>query len=79
MCMSIVVLSILLKNMYALFHFKGLKLTFGIREDYWLQGMPLLLRVWLIFDRESLSWVCDKLGFSGSSAMVILVLKENGE
>ena len=28
-------------------------------------GMPLLLRVWLSIDRSSLSWVCDKLGFSG--------------
>jgi hypothetical protein len=28
--------------------------------------MPLLLRVWLSLDRSSLSWVCDKLGFSGS-------------
>jgi hypothetical protein len=27
--------------------------------------MPLLLRVWLNLDRSSLSWVCDKLGFSG--------------
>jgi hypothetical protein len=31
--------------------------------------MPLLLRVWL-------SWVCDKPGFSGSSIVVILVVKE---
>jgi hypothetical protein len=29
---AIIVLSILLKNLYALFHFKCLKLTFGIRE-----------------------------------------------
>jgi hypothetical protein len=28
---AIVVLSILIKNMYASFHFKGLKLIFGIR------------------------------------------------
>jgi hypothetical protein len=28
--------------------------------------MPLLLRVWLGFDRSSLSWVCDKPRFSGS-------------
>jgi hypothetical protein len=28
--------------------------------------MPLLLRVWLGLDRSSLSWVCDKPGFSGS-------------
>jgi hypothetical protein len=27
--------------------------------------MPLLLRVWLGLDRSSLSWVCDKSGFSG--------------
>jgi hypothetical protein len=27
--------------------------------------MPLLLRVWLGLDRSSLSWVCDKPGFSG--------------
>jgi hypothetical protein len=26
----------------------------------------LLLRVWLGLDRSSLSWVCDKPGFSGS-------------
>jgi hypothetical protein len=36
------------------------KLIFGFR------GTPLLLRVWLGLDRSSLSWVCDKLGFSGS-------------
>jgi hypothetical protein len=30
------------------------------------RGTPLLLRVWLGLDRSSLSWVCDKLGFSGS-------------
>jgi hypothetical protein len=34
--------------------------VFGFR------GTPLLLRVWLGLDRSSLSWVCDKLGFSGS-------------
>jgi hypothetical protein len=34
--------------------------VFGFR------GMPLLLRVWLGLDRSSLSWVCDKPGFSGS-------------
>jgi hypothetical protein len=36
------------------------ELIFGFRV------MPLLLRVWLGLDRSSLSWVCDKLGFSGS-------------
>jgi hypothetical protein len=36
------------------------ELVFGFR------GMPLLLRVWLGLDRSSLSWVCDKPGFSGS-------------
>jgi len=36
------------------------ELVFGFR------GMPLLLRVWLSLDRSSLSWVCDKIGFSGS-------------
>jgi hypothetical protein len=35
------------------------ELIFGFR------GMPLLLRVWLSLDRSSLSWVCDKPGFSG--------------
>jgi hypothetical protein len=30
------------------------------------RGTPLLLRVWLSLDRSSLSWVCDKPGFSGS-------------
>ena len=34
--------------------------VFGFR------GTPLLLRVWLGLDRSSLSWVCDKPGFSGS-------------
>ena len=29
------------------------------------RGTPLLLRAWLGFDRSSLSWVCDKTGFSG--------------
>jgi hypothetical protein len=36
------------------------ELVFGFR------GTPLLLRVWLDLDRSSLSWVCDKPGFSGS-------------
>jgi hypothetical protein len=36
------------------------EIVFGFR------GMPLLLRVWLGLDRSSLSWVYDKLGFSGS-------------
>jgi hypothetical protein len=36
------------------------ELVFGFR------GTPLLLRVWLGLDRSSLSWVCDKPGFSGS-------------
>jgi hypothetical protein len=35
------------------------KLIFGFR------GIPLLLRVWLGLDRSSLSWVCEKPGFSG--------------
>jgi hypothetical protein len=30
------------------------------------KGMPLFFRVWLGLDRSSLSWVCDKPGFSGS-------------
>jgi hypothetical protein len=37
-----------------------LELIFGFR------GTLLLLRVWLGLDRSSLSWVCDKPGFSGS-------------
>jgi hypothetical protein len=36
------------------------EIIFGFR------GTPLLLRVWLGLDRSSLSWVCDKLRFSGS-------------
>jgi hypothetical protein len=35
------------------------ELIFGFK------GMPLLLRVCLGLDRSSLSWVCDKPGFSG--------------
>jgi hypothetical protein len=35
------------------------ELIFGFK------GTPLLLRVWLGLDRSSLSWVCDKPGFSG--------------
>jgi hypothetical protein len=58
--------------MCALLYCKGLKPTFGIRVVIGFRGMPLLLRVWL-------SWVCDKPGFSGSSVVVILVVKENGE
>jgi hypothetical protein len=57
----------------------GLKLTCGVRARFWLQEIPLLLRVWLDLDRSSLSWVCDKTRFSGSFAMVIHVLKNNGE
>ena len=30
------------------------------------KGTPLLLRFWLSLDRSSLSWVCDKPGFSGT-------------
>jgi hypothetical protein len=30
------------------------------------KGMPLLPRVWLGLDSSSLSWFCDKPGFSGS-------------
>jgi hypothetical protein len=30
------------------------------------EGRLLLLRVWIGLDRSSLSWVCDKPGFSGS-------------
>jgi hypothetical protein len=37
-----------------------LELIFGFR------GTPFLLRVCLGLDRSSLSWVCDKPGFSGS-------------
>ena len=36
------------------------ELVFGFR------GVNLLLRVWLGIDRSSLSWVCDKPGFSAS-------------
>jgi hypothetical protein len=36
------------------------ELVFGFR------GTPLLLRIWLGLDRSSLSWACDKPGFSGS-------------
>jgi hypothetical protein len=36
------------------------KIVFGFR------GTPLLLKVWLGLNKSSLSWVCDKLGFSGS-------------
>ena len=36
------------------------ELIFGFR------GTSLLLRVWLDFDRSSLSWVCDKPRFSGN-------------
>jgi hypothetical protein len=36
------------------------EIIFGFR------GTPLLLRVWLGLDRSSLSWICDKPGFSGS-------------
>ena len=36
------------------------ELVFGFR------GTPLFLKVWLGLDRSSLSWVCDKSGFSGS-------------
>jgi hypothetical protein len=70
---------IFLKNLYALLYFTGLKLTCGIRAFFGFRGTPLLLRVWLGLDRSSLSWVCDKPGFSGSFAVVIHVLKENGE
>jgi hypothetical protein len=65
--------------MYALFHFKGFKLTFGIGEIIGFEGTPLLLRIELLFYKTSLYWVCDKPSFSGSFAVVILMLKENGE
>jgi hypothetical protein len=56
----------------AFLYYKGLKCTFGIKEFIGFKGMPLLLRVLL-------SSICDKFGFSRSSVLVILVLKENGE
>jgi hypothetical protein len=56
----------LLKNLYALLYFTGLKLTCGIRSIFGFRGTTLLLRVWLGLDRSSLSWVCDKPGFNGS-------------
>lgn len=37
---------------------------------------PLLLRAYIGLDRESLSWVCKKLTFNGSSTIVILVERE---
>jgi hypothetical protein len=42
-------------------------------------GMPLLLRVWLVLDRSSLSWVCDKPGFSGSFCSCDLSAKRGME
>ena len=35
------------KNMYALLHLTGLKLTFGIKVVFGFKGTPLLLRVYL--------------------------------
>jgi hypothetical protein len=55
----------LLKNLYALLYFTGLKLTCGIRSIFGFRGMPLVLRVWLSLDKSSLSWVYDKPGFNG--------------
>jgi hypothetical protein len=45
------------------------ELVFGFR------GTPLLLRLWLGLDRSSLSWVCDKPGFSGRFCNVYLSAK----
>jgi hypothetical protein len=52
-----------LKNMYAFLYFTCLKLTCGIIAHFWLQGDAFVF--WLGLDRSSLSWVCDKFGFSG--------------
>jgi hypothetical protein len=37
-----------------------------LEHVFGFKGKPLLLRVWLGRDSSSLSWVCDKPGFSGS-------------
>jgi hypothetical protein len=49
------------------------------KNIFGFKGTPLFLRVWLGLDRSSLSWVCDKPGFSGIFVMVIHVLKDNGK
>jgi hypothetical protein len=56
----------LLKNLYALLYFVGLKLHVVSELVFGFRGTPLLLRVCLSLDRSSLSWVCDKSRFSGS-------------
>jgi hypothetical protein len=56
------------EHIYALLYCKGLKPTFGIKAYIGFRGMTLFLRVWL-------SWVCIKPCFSGSSAVVVLVVK----
>ena len=66
MWMSHWLIFVFLKNLYALLYFTCFKLTCGITTHFCLQRDTLLLRFWLGIDRSSLSWVCDKPGFSGS-------------
>jgi hypothetical protein len=50
-----------------LLYFTNLKLICGIKAMFFgFRGTHFLLRVCLGLDRSSLSWVCDKPGFSAS-------------
>jgi hypothetical protein len=69
---AIILIMFYKEYVYALLYCKGLKTTIGIKSFIEFGGMPLLLRV-------QLSWICVKPSFSGSSAVVILVVNENGE
>jgi hypothetical protein len=79
MCMSHLLIYVFLKNLYALFYFRDLNLHVVSKNIFGFRGTPLLLMVCLGLDRSILTWVCDKHRFSGSFAVVIRVLKENGE
>jgi hypothetical protein len=76
---AIVFLSILINNLCAFIYYKGSKFVFDIREMLLALGDSFVAKGSTHFDREILSWVCDKLGFGGSFVVVIILLKENGK
>jgi len=74
---SIVVLSIFLKNIYALFHLKGLKLTFGIIAIIFASGGAFVTNGLTDFFIEKVySGFVINLVLMG---VMIIVLEDNGE
>jgi hypothetical protein len=70
-CVCHCIFYVFIKNPFAVINCTRLKSTFGIREIIGFRGMPLWSRVWLGF--------VINLVTSGSSVVLILVVKINGE